>query len=341
MIQKILTICIPTFNRANILDITLSNIIKQDISKVEVLVSDNGSTDNTSEIVEKYGAFGIKYFSNSKNLGLTYNFIKVMELATSDYLTLLSDEDNVDIANILASIDEQTSLKLGVILGTIQTADEEIYRGYETKIRYKGFRTFYSCGFSVAYMSGIVFSRDKIDFSDLWREFNSSSSYGFLDVYPHVYIYNRIILEYDMATDRRKFITFRDKGIDYICKIGKFGYYHPQARYEQLKKNLLFLSMFSSFNFIEYKLLILKLLRGFKASVVDYTKFDEETQNYYCIDSTESVDFKTFIKDSLSDLVKTNKIMFLDIWLLVFSMIAGYFYRIVKKIYNETKLIFS
>lgn len=57
--QPLLTLCIPTFNRAPFLDILLSKIEKQtgefvNIRFLELIVSDNCSNDNTSQIVHKY-----------------------------------------------------------------------------------------------------------------------------------------------------------------------------------------------------------------------------------------------------------------------------------------------
>lgn len=331
MNQKMLSICIPTYNRSNILDITLANIVSQDISKVEVIISDNASTDETYQIVRKYESFGIKYFCNSKNLGMVYNFIKSMELATSDYLILSSDEDDVNIGNIIASISEHMSLKLGLILGTIQWFDGEIYRGYKTKIRSKSFLSFYSLASSVGHLSGIVFTRNRIDFIDLWKEFNSSSSYGLLDLYPHVYIFNRILLENDIATDSRFFARLREVGICHQEQLNDVRYFHPFARYEQLKKILLFLSMYSSFNFIEYKMLTTKFLRGFIDSVTSYKKLDKETKNYFSIDIIENIDLKIYISDSINNLIETKQIMLIDKWLLDFSKIVRYFYKLVSK----------
>lgn len=73
--MSILSICIPTYNRAEILDKSLQSLVKQDVflqtNDVEIVVSDNASTDNTQEIAEKYVAlYGdkIRYFKNEQNV---------------------------------------------------------------------------------------------------------------------------------------------------------------------------------------------------------------------------------------------------------------------------------
>ena len=57
MDNSLLTIIIPTYNRCNDLEICLSYVIpqvKQYKDKVHIYISDNASTDNTSNLVQKY-----------------------------------------------------------------------------------------------------------------------------------------------------------------------------------------------------------------------------------------------------------------------------------------------
>jgi glycosyltransferase involved in cell wall biosynthesis len=63
--------------------------------KVEVIVVDNASSDDTQSIVNRYIKFYdcLKYYRNEKNLGLAGNQIKCIEYATGDYVTLLGDDD--------------------------------------------------------------------------------------------------------------------------------------------------------------------------------------------------------------------------------------------------------
>ncbi len=89
--RPLLSICIPTYNRASILDETLFSIISdpdfiQD--QIEIIVSDNNSTDNTIEIIKKYPL--VNYYSNENNL-LDVNFSYVLQHGNGEYLKLLND----------------------------------------------------------------------------------------------------------------------------------------------------------------------------------------------------------------------------------------------------------
>ena len=94
--KPLISICIPTFNRANILEKTLYDLIKIKSNKIEFVINDNGSTDDTKEIVEDFKDNRIKYFKNKSNLGFDANILKVIQNSRGLYIFLLSDEDKIE-----------------------------------------------------------------------------------------------------------------------------------------------------------------------------------------------------------------------------------------------------
>lgn len=91
MSYKLLSICIPTYNRSEILDRTLNELFANpnfDNEIIEVIVSDNCSTDNTQEIVQKYPF--VKYYRNKKNSSF-FNLTTVLSYATGKYIRLFND----------------------------------------------------------------------------------------------------------------------------------------------------------------------------------------------------------------------------------------------------------
>lgn len=95
----ILSICIPTYNRAKFLKNNLESLYKQinDINckYVEVMVSNNCSTDNTHSVVQEYLHRGmeITYYKNESNLGFDGNFLQCIYQAKGKYVLLLGDDD--------------------------------------------------------------------------------------------------------------------------------------------------------------------------------------------------------------------------------------------------------
>ncbi|WP_168205846.1 glycosyltransferase family 2 protein [Geobacter sp. FeAm09] len=97
--QAKLSICIPTFNREPFLRITLDSIACQltdDLKEaIQIVVSDNASQDNTEVLVESYrGLFPhLVYYRWPENMGADRNYLKVVELASSDYCWLMGSDD--------------------------------------------------------------------------------------------------------------------------------------------------------------------------------------------------------------------------------------------------------
>lgn len=94
----LLTIAVPTYNRAQDLDVCLSQICKQlprDGGTVELLVSNNCSSDTTDQVVHKYLSMGheITYLANSENIGADRNFEQCYRRAKGKYVLILGDDD--------------------------------------------------------------------------------------------------------------------------------------------------------------------------------------------------------------------------------------------------------
>lgn len=90
-----ISIVIPTFNRANYLEETLSSALAQDYEDLEIVVSDNASSDNTAEVVKLFLKNPkVRYFKNIENIGMVRNWRKaVFERSTGEWFLLLSDDD--------------------------------------------------------------------------------------------------------------------------------------------------------------------------------------------------------------------------------------------------------
>ena len=94
----LLTVAIPTYNRASDLDLCLSQItgqLKGHEGEMELLVSDNCSTDTTGEVVRKYLSLGypVTYLKNSENIGPDRNFLQCFRKAQGKYLLIMGDDD--------------------------------------------------------------------------------------------------------------------------------------------------------------------------------------------------------------------------------------------------------
>ncbi len=117
--NTLLTIAIPTYNRAAFLIRALNSIFIQYDERVEILVSDNASADNTQAIAEEFKIKypQLKYVRNAKNIGPDANFLQCYNLATGKYVLLLGDDDLLVEKSLLSLLDflEETKIDCSLV----------------------------------------------------------------------------------------------------------------------------------------------------------------------------------------------------------------------------------
>lgn len=86
------TVIIPTFNRAHILASSVNSVLDQTYSDLEVIVVDDGSTDNTKEILSTIKDNRLRYVYQ-KNAGACAARNKGIELAQGEYIALHDSDD--------------------------------------------------------------------------------------------------------------------------------------------------------------------------------------------------------------------------------------------------------
>jgi glycosyltransferase involved in cell wall biosynthesis len=92
------SIGMPVYNAENFLREAIESIRAQTFRDLEIVISDNCSTDRTPEICEEYAKTDsrIRYFRNPKNLGAGYNHTRVAELARGEFFKWQSRDDLCD-----------------------------------------------------------------------------------------------------------------------------------------------------------------------------------------------------------------------------------------------------
>lgn len=96
--QPLITVGIPTYNRADgYLQQALESAVGQTYPNLEIVVSDNCSTDDTEAVVKGFADPRIRYFRQAQNIKANDNFNFCLEQAEGDYFLLLHDDDMVDL----------------------------------------------------------------------------------------------------------------------------------------------------------------------------------------------------------------------------------------------------
>jgi glycosyltransferase involved in cell wall biosynthesis len=96
--QPLLTIAIPTWNRAEYLRLNLEQLrmeLAQATHAVELLISDNCSEDETAAVAADFIAKGlpIRHIRNSENIGSDHNIAQCFNEAAGKYVLILGDDD--------------------------------------------------------------------------------------------------------------------------------------------------------------------------------------------------------------------------------------------------------
>ena len=163
--QPLLSICIPTWNRAKILSISLKSFQEQlasiDSSEIEIFVSDNASDDDTPLIVQSFIDQGlpITYNRNPENVGAAGNFIKCMQWASGKYIWLLGDDDLLNDGAISYILDLIRNGDYGLIHLSVLKNKNNLPETQE----YSDSDDFWKdVSFWVTFMSGCIFLKEAV-----------------------------------------------------------------------------------------------------------------------------------------------------------------------------------
>ena len=90
-----MSIVITSYNRDRFIAKAIESALAQDYPNLEIIISDNCSTDNTDVVIKKYTHDArVKYFVNSTNIGMIPNFkLATEEWAKGTFITYLSSDD--------------------------------------------------------------------------------------------------------------------------------------------------------------------------------------------------------------------------------------------------------
>lgn len=93
-----ISIALPVFNGADSLAPVIESVLSQSHADLELLISDNASTDGTQEICRQFERDDARvvYRRQRTNVGLLANFVSAAENASGTYLRWIGDEDWLD-----------------------------------------------------------------------------------------------------------------------------------------------------------------------------------------------------------------------------------------------------
>lgn len=109
-----ISVVIPLYNKEEYIASTLQSVLDQTYAQFEVLVVDDGSTDGSAEVVQRFNDARVQFIS-IPNSGVSVARNKGIELAKHDYIAFLDGDDSwapTFLANMHAVIQEHPSRSL-------------------------------------------------------------------------------------------------------------------------------------------------------------------------------------------------------------------------------------
>ena len=96
--SPLVSVGIPTFNRANLLVKCLNSVLQQSYENIEVIVSDNMSSDSTPDVCLEFMNQDqrVKTYRQTANIKAVPNFDYVRRKSKGEYFMLLGDDDWID-----------------------------------------------------------------------------------------------------------------------------------------------------------------------------------------------------------------------------------------------------
>lgn len=100
-----ITVGIPTFNRATWLRESIESVLAQSYTSFRLIVSDNASDDDTPAVARSFAADGVEYVRSERNLGAIGNIGRLVQLADTELLMILPDDDLLYPGHLKAAVD--------------------------------------------------------------------------------------------------------------------------------------------------------------------------------------------------------------------------------------------
>ena len=88
-----ISVIIPTYNNADQLIKTISNVCNQDFKDIEIIIIDDDSLDQTKNKIINLNNSKIKYYKNSQNMGVSKSRIEGVKKSSGEYIAFIDDDD--------------------------------------------------------------------------------------------------------------------------------------------------------------------------------------------------------------------------------------------------------
>lgn len=152
--KKLVSILIPVYNRADLIEETINSALSQTYDNIEVIVVDNKSTDGTWGILQRLVSKDkrLKIFQNDQNIGPVRNWKRCIDNATGEYGKILWSDDLIAPDFLEKTMPFLQDDEVGFVFTGTEIFEEDT--GKKTDVYFIGSTGIYS---SETYINGVLF----------------------------------------------------------------------------------------------------------------------------------------------------------------------------------------
>ena len=208
----LVSICIPNYNKASFIGETIDSVYNQTYPNIELIIVDDGSTDNSVEIIRNkiIGApLRATFLQNTRNSGICFSLNKAISIAAGKYYQMIGSDDIIlknkieDQVNVFEKLSEDYAIVFGKSYRMDLSGkylEKDYYESIEfdfSKLETAGFEDLLSTNFisSASHLARLSSIREvgMYDESlhtedwDLWLRLTKRFKFFFINEYDSVY----------------------------------------------------------------------------------------------------------------------------------------------------------
>lgn len=180
-----LSFCIPTYNRSKIVYENVMRILTCPDMDLEVVVLDNGSTDNTLSLLGSIEDSRLSIYSNGENKGVLYNILHALDKGRGKYVVFSTDKDSFkseEIRNFKSFLLNQNQLSAGFC--QYNSKKDIIFESFP-----KGINAVRAIAYQARHPTGYFFNNKFLKSIKLVDRF---SDYSIVDTFPFDFVFGEL-----------------------------------------------------------------------------------------------------------------------------------------------------
>lgn len=137
MIDKpLVSVIMPNYNGAKFIEKSINSILNQTYQNFELIIIDDGSSDNSTKLIESFDSKKIRFYINDENLGVSATRNRAIDLSNGKYIAFMDSDDISPLNRLEIQVDFlEKNDEFGLLSGHYESFTE--YYGLYTKRKFR------------------------------------------------------------------------------------------------------------------------------------------------------------------------------------------------------------